>query len=263
MTRTWKAAVRGLAHALLAVACLLAGARAHPATAAAAAARDSTRVADSSAADAMAKARDGMDASSLYNAGTLALERGEIGPSVAFLTAAKRLEPRASDIRANLAQAEVASLRARGGDMGANTFDLPAFVSAREAWWLGAVLLGCGALLSVAGAFRPLPRRLRATAPACLALGVLISGYLHIQAWEEKTHPEAVVIVPALSVERGPGEPSRAAVLLGAGERVRLGAVRGTQTEIRIGGNPIGWAEREGLWKVVETPRYTAQYAKP
>jgi hypothetical protein len=261
VTRTWGAAARALAHALLAIAWLPVGAGANPAGAAPA--RDSTRAADTSAAAVTAVAREGADASALYNAGTIALERGEIGPAVALLTAAKRLEPRASDIRANLAQAEAASLRARGGDAAASTFDLPAFVSAREAWWLAAVFLASGALLSLAGAFRPLPRRLRAAAPACLALGLLISGYLHIQAWEEKSHPEAVVVVPALSVERGPGEPSRAAVLLGAGERVRLGAVRGRQTEIRIGGNPIGWADREGLWKVVETPRYTAQYAKP
>lgn len=204
------------------------------------------------------------DASTLYNAGTIALEHGAIGPSVAFLVAAARLDPRASDIRANLAQAEAASVRARGGDAtDPRTFGLPALLSAREGWWLAAALLACGALLAVAGTVRATPRRIRILGATLLVLGVLASAYLHIQAWEEKSHPEAVVIVPALSVERGPGEPSRAAVLLGAGERVRLGASRGRQTEIRIGGNSIGWADREGLWKVAETPRYTAQYAKP
>jgi hypothetical protein len=205
-----------------------------------------------------------VDASTLYNAGTVALERGEIGPAVAFLVAARRLEPRASDIRANLEAAETASLRARGGDsMEQGTMHMPVLLSAPESWWLAVVLLACGALLAVLGLILGIPSRLQVAAPVLLSLGLLISGWLHIQAWEEATHPEAVVIAPALSVERGPGDPSRAAVLLGAGERVRLGTSRGPRTEIRIGGNSIGWAGREGLWKVVETPRYTPQYEKP
>lgn len=215
------------------------------------------------ASDTTSAASSSVDASTLYNAGTAALERGEVGPSVAFLVAARRLEPRASDIRANLESAEAASLRARGGDASdPDTFEIPTLLSAHEAWWLVAALLAAGALLAVLGLVWKLPALLRRASAALLVAGVLLSGWRHIQAWEEGTHPEAVVVVPALSVERGPNEPSRAAVLLGAGERVRLGASRGQQTEIRIGGNSIGWADREGLWKVAETPRYTPQYAK-
>ena len=51
-------------------------------------------------------------ATMLYNAGTVALERGALGPSVTFLLAASRIEPRASDIRANLASALIATARA-------------------------------------------------------------------------------------------------------------------------------------------------------
>jgi hypothetical protein len=204
-----------------------------------------------------------VDATTLYNAGTIALERGEIGPAVAFLTASKRLEPRAADIRANLEQAETASLLARGGDASdTSSFDLPVLLSAAESWWLAAILLALAAIFALTGIARRVPARLRIAFPTLLGLGLLISAWLHIQAWEEAAHPEAVVVRQALSIERGPGEPSRAAALLGAGERVRLGAVRGRQVEIRIGGNSIGWADREGLWKVVETPRYTPQYAK-
>ncbi|HET9251899.1 MAG TPA: hypothetical protein VFP58_07270 [Candidatus Eisenbacteria bacterium] len=225
---------------------------------------ESTAVSDTTRdAAARVDAASAVDASTLYNAGTAALERGEIGPAVAFLVAARRLEPRASDIRANLESAEAASLRARGGDASdADAFELPTILSAHEAWWLAASLLAGGALLAVLGIRRTLPARWRLVSTVLLVVGFLFSGWRHIQAWEEASHPEAVVVVPALSVERGPDEPSRAAVLLGAGERVRLGASRGRQTEIRIGGNSIGWADREGLWKVVEAPRYTSQYAK-
>jgi hypothetical protein len=214
-------------------------------------------------ADLLSRPAPGGDASTLYNAGTVALERGDVGPAVAFLVAAKRLEPRASDIRANLEHAEEASLRLRGGDIAdQSAFSLPALLSAQESWWLASALLACGALLSILSLVWRIPARARVVAPGLLAAGLLVSIFLHIRAWEESSHPEAVVIRPALSVERGPGEPSRAAVLLGSGERVRLGALRGAQAEIRIGGNSIGWADREGLWKVVETPRYTSQYAK-
>ena len=213
--------------------------------------------------DTTAIAPSSVDASTLYNAGTTALERGEIGPAVAFLVAARRLEPRASDIRANLESAEAASIRARGGDASdPDTFEIPTLLSAHEAWWLVVALLAAGALLVVLGVAWKLPAPWRRASTVLLVAGVLLSGWRHIQAWEEGTHPEAVVVVPALSVERGPNEPSRAAVLLGAGERVRLGTSRGRQMEIRIGGNSIGWADREGLWKVAETPRYTSQYAK-
>ena len=51
--------------------------------------------------------------------------------------------------------------------------------------------------------------------------------------------------------------------MLGAGERVRLGSTRGGQVEIRVAGAAIGWAPHEGLWRVQETPRYTARYATP
>jgi hypothetical protein len=219
--------------------------------------------AESTAGTNGAPTADAGNATTLYNAGTLALERGEIGPAVAFLTASKRLEPRAADIRANLEQAETASLLARGGDASdTSSFDLPVLLSAAESWWVAAILLALAAIFALAGIARRVPARLRIAFPTLLGLGLLISAWLHIQAWEEAAHPEAVVVRPALSIERGPGEPSRAAALLGAGERVRLGAVRGRQVEIRIGGNSIGWADREGLWKVVETPRYTPQYAK-
>ena len=90
--------------------------------------------------------------------------------------------------------------------------------------------------------------------------GIVLSTWLQYAAWEERAHPVAVVIAPTLSVERGPDEPSRPAVLLAAGERVRLGEVRGGQVEVRLGANRIGWAAREGLWRVADATRYTPKF---
>ena len=93
-----------------------------------------------------------------------------------------------------------------------------------------------------------------------MVVGIALSTGLQYAAWEESAHPEAVVIAPTLSVERGPDEPSRPAVLLAAGERVHLGEARGGQVEILLGANRIGWAAREGLWRVADAPRYTSRF---
>jgi len=205
------------------------------------------------------------DPASLFNEGTLALERNDLGAAVLFLSAARRIEPRAGDIRANLAAALDAAARARGEEDHA---ERPGFAiaSAEESWWIASILLAAGAALGISVAVRPRPaagtrartrRVLSIGAASLFGIGLATSMLFQIRAWEEKAHPEAVVIAPSLSDERGADEPSRPAVLLAAGERVRLGNARAGLVEIRIGGNVIGWAARGGLWLVSEAPRYT------
>ncbi len=201
------------------------------------------------------------DATALYNAGTVALTHGAVGPAVAFLLAAARLEPRAPDIRANLERSVAEAARASGEeDRGGRGDAVPLPLAAGEAWWLAAVILAAGASIAVVRVFRPLPRTARWAGAGLVLVGIILSAWLHREAWEEAMHPEAVVIVPMLSVERGPEEPSRPAVLLAAGERVRLGGARGGLVEVQIGANRIGWAAREGLWRVSDAPRYTPAF---
>ncbi len=201
------------------------------------------------------------DATVLYNAGTVALERGAFGPSITFFLAAARLEPRTPDIRANLASATAAATRAAGDDeRPEDAGPRPFPIAPGEAWWIAAGLLAVGAIFGIARAARGLPRAARWIGNGVMIAGIALSTGLQYAAWEESAHPEAVVIAPTLSVERGPDEPSRPAVLLAAGERVHLGEVRGGQVEIRIGANRIGWAGREGLWRVADAPRYTSRF---
>jgi hypothetical protein len=200
----------------------------------------------------------------LYNAGTEALDRGDVGPAVAFLAAAARLEPRARDIQVNLTQATAAAARARGVES-RDEIDIPRDIplATDEMAWIGALLLALGAALGIAARVARVPRPVAYAAIAAVIVGVATHAWLLARAHAETVHPEAVVIARQLAVERGPEEPSRAPVILGAGERVRLGEVRGGQVEIRVAGAMIGWAAREGLWRVQETPRYTARYATP
>jgi len=217
------------------------------------------------AVHASSPGRNLADAGALFNEGTLALERNDVGAAVLFLSAARRIEPRAGDIRANLAAALDAAARARGEEDHA---EHPGFAiaSAEESWWIASVLLAAGAVLGIVSAMRARAssdhrargaRVLSIAAIALLGAGLGVSMLLQIRAWEERSHPEAVVIAPSLSVEQGADEPSRPAVLLAAGERVRLGKTRAGLVEIRIGGNLIGWAARGGLWLISEAPRYT------
>lgn len=213
------------------------------------------------AATPAAQASGIADATTLYNAGTIAFERRAVGPSVTFLLAAARLEPRAPDVRANLASALVAASRAAGEEERPDDADNGPFpVAFDEAWWLVAGVLVLGTVLQAAGAIRGVPGAARWIGSGLFIVGIALSVGLHYAAWEESRHPEAVVIVPTLAVERGPDEPSRAAVLLSAGERVRIGEDRGSQVEIRLGANRIGWASREGLWRVSDAPRYTSSF---
>src|SRR6185295_3219474 len=199
------------------------------------------------------------DATALYNAGTIALERGAVGPSVTFLLAAVRLEPRAADVRTNLANALVAAAHA-AGDEERSDDAAPIPLAAGEAWWLAAVVLAIGAMLGIAHAIVGLSWPARWIGNGLMIAGIALSTWTHYAAWEESAHPEAVVIAPTLSVERGPEEPSRPAVLLSAGERVRLGVERAGRVEVRLGSVRIGWAAREGLWRVADAPRYTSEF---
>ena len=199
------------------------------------------------------------DASALYNAGTSALARGDLGPAVAFLVAAHRIDPRARDIRANLAIARERVQEAQGSGAREKEHVPSALaLSPAESWSLSAALAALGALLVWLAAFRQRSRPLLFGGVAAFAAGALLWVVLVLRAGEERRHPEAVVVAPVLSVAPAPEERPLSPYLLGAGEEVRLGRARGDLVEIRVGGNSIGWAPRSGLWRVADAARYTA-----
>jgi len=199
------------------------------------------------------------DASALYNAGTSALARGDLGPAVAFLAAAHRIDPRVRDIRTNLAIARERVLEAEGaGGRGPAPVPLSLALSPAESWSVSAALAALGALLLWSAAFRPRSRPFLLVGIAAFAAGSLLWIILMLRAGEERRHPQAVVLAPVLSVAPAPEERPLSPYLLGAGEEVRLGRARGDLVEIRVGGNSIGWAPRSGLWRVADAARYTA-----
>lgn len=205
-----------------------------------------------------ARADARVDATALYNAGTDALARGDLGPAVTLLLAAHRIDPRARDIRTNLAIARARVEEAQGsGERGSPSPPSSLALAPREAWSLAAALALAGALLAWIAALRARSSRLFLSGSALLAAGVLLSGGLALRAREEAVHPQAVVVAPVLDVGPAPDERPLPPYLLGAGEEVRLGFSRGDLVQVRVGGNAIGWTRRSGLWRVADAPQYT------
>jgi len=200
------------------------------------------------------------DAAALFNAGTAALSSGDLGPAVLFLLAAHRIDPRARDIRTNLAiaRARVEDIQGQGTR---ESVPMPSALalSASEAWRLSAALALAGTLLAWGSALRPGSRRLFLAASAAFAAGLLLAGFLLLRAREEARHPEAVVVAPVLEVGAAPDERPLPPYLLGAGEVVRIGRTHGDLVLVRVSGNAIGWARRSGLWRVADAARYTAR----
>jgi hypothetical protein len=194
-------------------------------------------------------------ATALYDAGTQALARGDVGPAVFFLTAAGRLEPRAADIarNASIAEARVALARGEADAVASRGFSIP--LSAGEGWWIAGILLLLGAVgmaLRAHGA-RPLahPR-----GPS-LSLRILdlagLFGFAVVAALAIGVEPK--VALTAASGQPLPGEPA-----LVAGERVRLGREREGLAEVRLDGTVVGWARRSAFWRVRDAARYTSGF---
>jgi hypothetical protein len=179
---------------------------------------------------------------------------------VAFLAAAYRIDPRARDIRTNLAIARGRVREAQGSAPGEGARIPSALrLSPAESWNVSAALVALGALLLWLFAYRPQARPILVAGVASFSVGALLWILLMVRAGEEHRHPQAVVVAPVLSVLPAPEERPLSPYLLGAGEEVRLGHARGDLVEIRVGGNSIGWSPREGLWRVADAARYTAQ----
>jgi len=211
------------------------------------------------------------DAGILYDAGTAALGHGQIGEATAFLIAAHRIQPRAADVRRNLAIAERTVAAARSETLPAMPQGPAIALSAAEGWWLAALLVALGAAAGIAaiaraeGALRAaalgrVGRWLGRGAFAAIGLGLIVMAWLTVGAVEERRHPEAVVVAMSVEARSGVDEAPRAPILLRAGERVRTGRAHGDDVEVRIGGSPVGWVPRAALWNIAEAPRYTAGF---
>jgi hypothetical protein len=206
-------------------------------------------------------------ATALYDAGTQALARGDVGPAVFFLTAAGRLEPRAADIarNASIAEARVALARGEADAAASRGFSIP--LSAGEGWWIAGILLLLGAIGMALRAHRarPLAHPRRPSLPLRILdlaglLGFAVVATLAIAAGVERAMPQAVVVEPKVALTAASGQPLPSEPALVAGERVRLGREREGLAEVRLEGTVVGWARRSAFWRVRDAARYTSGF---
>jgi hypothetical protein len=209
------------------------------------------------------------NASALYDAGTAALARGDLGEAVLRLAAASRLEPRAADIARNRAIAEARVALSRGDEGRPPVSEMRLALSSGEAWLLAALLVAAGAAGMAWSGHRadPLAARrapetgFRRAARRGLHIagvaGFLLTLALATVAFMETLSPEAVVLDRSLPLTAASGQSLPGSPELVAGERVRLGALREGLVEIRLGGTPLGWARLAGVWRVRDAARYT------
>ena len=190
----------------------------------------------------------------LYNLGTAALRKGDLGPAVLYLERARKLGGTDDDVGANLAIA-----RARQTDevVGA-ALDEPFVERLARAvprdlvtWvFLGLWLSG----FALVFLFRVLPRGRRTLvgvlAGVLLVAAVPVGGALAAHVWVHAQVRHGVVMADALQARELPNGVSRVSFEVHAGLKVRLLETEGRFVRIRLPNGLVGWADREGITQI-------------
>jgi tetratricopeptide (TPR) repeat protein len=186
----------------------------------------------------------------LYNLGTTALARGDLGEAILFLERARRLAGD-EDIEANLALARSRQLdQVLGEDSAvpftwrlADALDEPLVSGGFLAFWL----LGFALLLGVR-LRRPGRRLGLGLAAACAILvATALGGAVAVHASVRQRVVQAVVLAPVAKVLEFPGETARTAFEVHAGLEVRLLERSGKFVRIRLPNALEGWAPADAV----------------
>lgn len=187
----------------------------------------------------------------LYNLGTAALKKGDLGHAVLWLERARRLGPPTDDLTVNLEAA-----RARQGDkvVGAQSgepfLERIALATPRHPVtlaFLGA-WLGGFALFFL---FRFLPRGRRTWAALLgtllLLASVPLGGLVAAHAYLVEGVREGVVLPATVQARELPSDTAKVSFEVHAGLKVRLLETDGGFVQIRLPNGLVGWAEKEGI----------------
>lgn len=179
-----------------------------------------------------------------FNLGNARLQSGEVGRAIAAYRHARRLEPRAADVSANLATA-----RARVGLPGPALDFLQRWLSP-DGWALLALAtvfgwLGVQAAREVSPAFRRTTGGLVKTLGLAAVLGVAAAALV---AWSVRG-AHAVVTRADAPARFGPVEESQVAFTLPDGAEVRVLAQRPGWLQVRDRAGRAGWVAEEAAVK--------------
>lgn len=190
----------------------------------------------------------------LYNLGTAALRKNDLGHAVLYLERARRLGGDGEDLLANL---QLARARQTDEVVGAGrdeTFvERVAYATPRNtvAWLFLGAWLAAAAVLFL---FKFLPRGRRAwaglLAGLLLALAVPAALLLAAHIWVEERVRSGVVTVQTLQARELPTGVSRVSFEVHSGLKVRLLESEGRYVRIRLPNGLVGWADREGVTEI-------------
>jgi tetratricopeptide (TPR) repeat protein len=184
----------------------------------------------------------------LFNLGNGYLKAGELGEAIVYYERARAREPRAEDIRSNLAHARsmvVDAVPAPGGSVFLGGLAaLKDFLSVSEVLWLasGSLWLGLGAIaaLGLLGVGR---RPAKAVTGIALALIALTSVFAGLKVAEAARRRAAVILEREVQVRAGPGAHYTARFNLHEGTMVRILRTAGEYSEIELTPELGGWVE--------------------
>jgi tetratricopeptide (TPR) repeat protein len=190
-----------------------------------------------------------------FNLANSYLKAGELGEAIVYYERARASEPRADDIRTNLALARsmvADAVPAAGGS--AFLGGLVAFkdaLSVEEALWLasGCLWLGLGAIAAMR-LFRVPRRPAQVVTGIAIALLVATSTFAALKVGQVARRRAAVVLEREVQVRAGPGAHYTARFNLHEGTMVRILRTAGEYSEIELTPELGGWVEASDVLAV-------------
>jgi tetratricopeptide (TPR) repeat protein len=207
------------------------------------------------AADLEGLVESGFESPALYfNLGNALLKAGELGEAIVYYERARALDPRAPDIRANLAYAR--SLAADVMPESASSPFLDALarvkdsVSAAEMVRVSAALFWLTAGAAALSRLSPARRRTARGLAAGLLVAFGLAASLAAIKVNEAMAKRAVVVIPGLAARTGPGDTYSARFELHEGTAVQVEREAGEWTEIQLTEALSGWVPRSSLMRL-------------
>jgi tetratricopeptide (TPR) repeat protein len=193
----------------------------------------------------------GPNAAVEYNLGNALFKSGKIGLSILHYRRARFLDPRDSDVAANLNFARsyrVDKVLTVPGPLARALDRVFRGLSLREAALVAAVGF---ALAGLAFALWIVRRWNALIVLAAVFLAIALAGFVSERLWSaELSARPAVVILPEVHALSGPAEDAKEILLLHDGTEVRIREARGDYVLAQIPGGSGGWIRRESVERI-------------
>lgn len=190
----------------------------------------------------------------LYNLGTAALRKDDLGQAVLYLERARRAGGDGDDLLSNLALARARQAdEVVGAGAGETFLERLALATPRDlfVWAFLAFWLGGFTFVFLFRALKPGRRTWAGVlAGTLLVLAIPTGGVVAAHVFVAERIHSGVVTIPTLQARELPTGVSRVSFEVHAGLKVRLLETEGRYVRIRLPNGLVGWAEREGITRI-------------